>query len=154
MFSGFSVIKSFQAEKEMSVHFAKQNRSTEEVRCKRRMVENLVYIVAMALVTGSQVVIMAFGAWLVMQGTLTVGVLVAFIQLMNSIMSPAQTIPADLANIASARQVMKQHDVFLEVEKDKNMQTDVIKDYQLSLQDVSFAYEESKPILHDINVTF
>ena len=154
MFSGFAVIKSFQAEKEMSVLFAKQNRSTEEVRCKRRMVESLVYTVAMALVTGSQVVIMAFGAWLVMQETLTVGVLVAFIQLMNSIMNPAQTIPADISNMAAARQIMKQHDMFLESQKEKNMQTDIMEDYQLNLQNVSFAYEDNKPILHNINVNF
>ncbi len=154
MFTGFAVIKSFQAEKEMSALFTKQNRSTEEVRCKRRMVESLVHIVAMALVTGSQVVIMAFGAWLVMQGTLTVGVLVAFIQLMNSIMNPAQTIPADLSNMAAARQIMKQHDMFWESQKEKNMQTDTMEEYQLNLQNVSFAYEENKPILHNINVSF
>lgn len=97
---------------------------------------------------------MAFGAWLVMQETLTVGVLVAFIQLMNSIMNPAQTIPADLSNMAAARQIMKQHDMFLESQKEKNMQTGIMEDYQLNLQNVSFAYEENKPILHNINVNF
>ncbi len=154
MFSGFAVIKSFQAEKEMSSLFTKQNQSTEAVRCKRRMIESLVYIVAMALVTGSQVVIMAFGAWMVMQGTLTVGVLVAFIQLMNSIMSPAQTIPADLVNMASARQVLEQHDSFLELQEEEKVHTDTFENYQLSVQDVSFSYEENQPILNDINVTF
>lgn len=153
MFSGFAVIKSFQAEKEMLALFAKQNERTESVRCKRRMIENLVYIVSMALVTGSQVVIMAFGAWMVIQGTLTVGVLVAFIQLMNSIMNPAQTIPADLANMASARQIIKQHDVFLEMPKEERAQP-TFMNYQLSIQDVSFSYEENKPILHGINITF
>ena len=73
---------------------------------------------------------------------------------MNSIMSPAQTIPADLANIVSARQIMIQHDMFLNPQKEKNMQTGIIEDYQLNLQNVSFAYEENKPILHNINVNF
>ncbi len=72
MFSGFAVIKSFHAEKEIVSLFAKQNRSTEDIRCRRRMKENLVYIVAMALITGSQVVIMAFGAWMVVEEALTV----------------------------------------------------------------------------------
>ena len=109
LFSGFAVIKSFQAEEEIKKLFGKQNQDTEQIKCKRRKTEVLVQIVAIALVTGSQVVIMVFGAWMVMQGELTVGVLVAFIQLMNSVMNPAQTIPADIANMMAARQVMNLH---------------------------------------------
>lgn len=108
----------------------------------------------MALITGSQVVIMAFGAWMVMKGILTVGVLVAFIQLMNSIMSPAQTIPADLANMASARQIMKQHEEFLELQGEEKEQKEVLGNCLLGLEDVGFGYEEDKPILHDVNISF
>lgn len=154
MFSGFAVIKSFHAEKEMAVLFAKQNRDTEDIRCSRRMIENLVYIVAMALITGSQVVIMAFGAWMVMEKALTVGVLIAFIQLMNSIMSPAQSIPADLTNMSSARQIMKQHESFFEFTEDERAQKAEFVNCRICLEDVSFGYEEDKAILKGIDITF
>lgn len=153
MFSGFAVIKSFHAEKEMANLFAKQNRSTEDIRCKRRMKEQLVFIVAIALVTGSQVVIMAFGAWMVMKEMLTVGVLVAFIQLMNSIMNPAQTIPADLANMSAARQIMKQHESFFEVPSEEKGQ-EGFENCRIRLKDIKFGYEEDKPILKGIDITF
>lgn len=154
MFSGFAVIKSFHAEKEMAALFGKQNRGTEDIRCKRRMRESLVIIVAISLVTGSQVVIMGFGAWMVMKEMLTVGVLVAFIQLMNSIMSPAQTIPADLANLSAARQIMKQHEAFLEFSVEEGEQKAAVENGLIRLEDVKFGYEEDKPILKGIDMTF
>ena len=154
MFSGFAVIKSFHAEKEIAALFAKQNRSTEDIRCRRRMTENLVYIVAMALITGSQVVIMAFGAWMVVEEALTVGVLVAFIQLMNSIMGPAQSIPADLTNMSSARQIMKQHESFFEFPGEETEQGTGFKNCLIRLEDVKFGYTEDKPILKGIDMTF
>ena len=154
MFSGFAVIKSFHAEKEIVALFGKQNRSTEDIRCRRRMTENLVYIVAMALITGSQVVIMAFGAWMVMEEALTVGVLVAFIQLMNSIMGPAQSIPADLTNMSSARQIMKQHESFFEFPREGAGQETGFENCLIRLEDVKFGYTEDKPILKGIDMTF
>lgn len=154
MFSGFAVIKSFHAEKEMAGLFAKQNRSNEEVRCKRRMAESLVLIVAISLVTGSQVVIMGFGAWMVMKEVLTVGVLVAFIQLMNSIMNPAQTIPADLANLSAARQIMKQHESFFEFTAEEGKQEEELENCLIRMKDVKYGYEEDRPILKGINLTF
>lgn len=154
IFSGFAVVKSFQAEKEIAALFTKQNIDSESVRCKRRMTESLIYIVAMAFITGSQVVIMSVGAFMVMKGTLTVGVLVAFIQLMNSIMSPAQTIPADIANMASARQIMKQHDGLLELPEQEKKHKITFEECRLSLENVGFGYEEDKPILRNINITF
>jgi len=154
MFSGFAVIKSFHAEKEMADLFAKQNRSTEKVRCKRRMTEELVFIVAISLITGSQVVIMGVGAWMVMEKALTVGVLVAFIQLMNSIMSPAQTIPADFTNMSAARQIMKQHEAFFEFPAEEGKQEADLENCLIRMEDVTFAYEEDKPILKGIDMTF
>lgn len=154
MFSGFAVIKSFRAEKEIASLFAKQNRSTEDIRYRRRMTENLVYIVAMSFITGSQVVIMAFGAWMVVEEALTVGVLVAFIQLMNSIMGPAQSIPADLANMSSARQIMKQHESFLEFMEEETEQEKEPGNCLIHMEDVRFGYEEDKPILKGIDMTF
>lgn len=154
MFSGFAVIKSFHAEKEIVALFGKQNRSTEDIRCRRRMTENLVYIVAMALITGSQVVIMAFGAWMVVEEALTVGVLVAFIQLMNSIMGPAQSIPADLTNMSSARQIMKQHESFFEFPREEAGQETGFENCLIRLENVKFGYTEDKPILKGIDMTF
>ena len=154
MFSGFAVIKSFHAEKEIAALFAKQNRSTEDIRCRRRMTEHLVYIVAMALITGSQVVIMAFGAWMVVEEALTVGVLVAFIQLMNSIMGPAQSIPADLSNMSSARQIMKRHESFFEFPGEETEQGTGFKNCLIRLEDVKFGYAKDKPILKGIDMTF
>lgn len=154
MFAGFAVIKSFQAEEEIMKLFTKQNQDTEKIKCERRKTEALVQIVAIALVTGSQVVIMVFGAWMVMKGELTVGVLVAFIQLMNSVMNPAQTIPADIANIMAARQIMRLHTELMEDVCEENVQTVYYEDYQIELKDVDFAYEDNKQILNKVNVSF
>lgn len=154
MFSGFAVIKSFQAEREIMKLFEKQNQDTEQIKCKRRKTEVLVQIVAIALVTGSQVVIMVFGAWMVMQGELTVGVLVAFIQLMNSVMNPAQTIPADIANIMAARQIMKLHTELIEQSGEEMKEEVVYKDYRIEVKDVVFSYENNKQILDKVSVSF
>lgn len=154
MFSGFAVIKSFQAEKEIMQLFEKQNRNTEKTKCKRRKKEALVRIVAIALVSGSQVVIMVFGAWKVMQGTLTVGVLVAFIQLMNSVMNPAQMIPADIANIMAARQVMKLHTELMGQPGEEKREEVIYQNYRIEVKDVYFSYEDSKQILSNVSICF
>lgn len=154
LFSGFAVIKSFQAEEEIKKLFRKQNQDTEQIKCKRRKTEVLVQIVAIALVTGSQVVIMVFGAWMVMQEELTVGVLVAFIQLMNSVMNPAQTIPADIANIMAARQIMKLHSELIEQPCEEMKEEAVYKDYRIEVKDVDFSYGNNKQILDKVSVSF
>ncbi len=154
MFSGFAVIKSFRAEKEIMMLFGKQNQDTEHIKCKRRKTESLVQIVAIALVTGSQVVIMVFGAWMVMKGELTVGVLVAYIQLMNSVMNPAQTIPADIANMMAARQVMKLHTELMGQLAEGKREAVTYQNYRIEVKDVDFSYEDNKQILDKVNVSF
>ena len=96
--SGFSVIKSFQAEDAMGRQFTKASTDVEEEKCRKRKLTSLISIVSdMAGVTAQLGTFLAGGAMMFAGLPVTVGTLVIFLDLTSYIIMPIRELPALLA---------------------------------------------------------
>lgn len=152
--SGFSVIKSFKAEKEMSNIFSKQNFALENLKQNRREMSELIGIWSVAASLLVDIVIFALGTYMAIQGIILVGVIVAFIQLLNYVLTPIQQLGPLFANISASRSLIKKMEESLE-ESEKPKKRESKNDFENSIiiQNVSFAYGDEN-VLTDVSFEF
>lgn len=155
LLSGFSVMKSFQAEQEIAALFFKENRALESAKCRRRRMEGLINLLGSCLGFWVQAGVMLLGAYFAMKGRITVGVLIAFVQLMNYIIQPIQQLPSALANRRAAIELFRKMEEVSSVNQEKE-NGELIEDIGqgILLKDVSFGYEKNQMILKDISISF
>lgn len=155
IFSGFSVIKNFKAEPEVNNLFYEKNCILEQTKCKRKRTEELIKIISSCAGFSAQVGVMLLCVYFTIEGRVSVGVIIAFIQLMNFIVMPIQQLPPALANRTAAIAL------FAKIEEVISNNQEVLTDEQLtdipngiSLENVSFGYDSEENILNNLNFTF
>ncbi len=154
--SGFSVIKSFKAEREIIKQFSKNNQKTEELKCKRRMTDLLIQTIGMIAGVIAQFGVFLFGAYLTVSGKgVTAGVVIVFVQLMNYVLSPISDVPQILANRKAADALIDKltQAIYSNVQRE-GKQVDNILDDAIEVRNLSFAYEKDNPILQNITMRF
>lgn len=156
MLTGFSVVKSFKAEKEMQNLFSSSNFEVEESKRKRNQTD--IFIQMIGAVTGftAQFGVFLFGAYLALHNdAITSGMVMVFVQLMNYVINPIGEVPQMLANRKAALALVEKHALSL---SEQAKQTGVALDKTLrrgiELQNVSFGYEEGQTVLSDISLEF
>lgn len=102
LLSGFPVIKSFKAEREALRLFGRENAALEQTRRERRMTNDLIQIIGALTGFLVQFGVFFYGVYLCIRGSITVGVVFAFVQMMNYIIQPIRTMPQLLANARAA----------------------------------------------------
>ena len=99
MLTGFSVIKSFKAEREVMRLFSESNAIAEDAKCKRRKTEIILQTIGALAGIVAQFGVFLIGAYLALQGRgITAGVVIVFVQLMNFVISPIAEVPQIFAN--------------------------------------------------------
>lgn len=146
---GFPIIKSFQAETRLGKIFIQHSCELEgEKRNKRDTQVNLSIL---SEASGNCIVfaVFLFGVSQVINGDMPVGVVIAFIQLLNFIIVPIQNIPQAVAKLGSANKIMnKVGNIFDEKDKvDKSLHISCIKN-GITLKDVTFSYDEKNALEH------
>lgn len=154
--SGFSVVKSFQAEKAIFSLFSKSSHAAEHAKCRRRKLETFLGMIGSAAGITAQLGIFFIGACLALTGKdLTPGTVIIFVNLMNFIIDPIAQMPTILANRRAALSLVDKLSYALEEHTDRggssipNRLCDAI-----SLTDVSFSYEPGHEVLHDFSFRF
>ena len=152
--SGFQVIKSFRAEKEVNELFYNENKKLEDTKCRLRKIE--VITGRMGGIAGmiSQLGVFVVGAYLVQSGKgLTAGSVLMFVNLMNFLIPPVAELPRLLAGKKASKALIDKLADSLNLSNEGSGK-DKLKNIgeKITLKDVSFAYEEGgKEVLHDIN---
>ena len=101
--SGFSVVKSFKAEKEVYKLFAESNRALEGDKFSKRRIKILVGMIGAVTGIFAQLGVFLIGAYLALSGYgLTPGVLIIFVNLMNFMIQPIAELPGLLASRKAA----------------------------------------------------
>ena len=152
---GFFVIKCFKAENETVSLLGEINAGLEHTKCRRRKTEGLINLIGTCMGISVSVGIMLFGVYLVIQGQITIGVLAAFIQLMNFITQPVQAIPPAFANQKAAKTLIEKMEESLFSYTETTGKLQIAGNIQnIELQNVSFGYEKDEKTLKDISFTF
>ena len=154
--SGFSVVKSFQAEKAIYGLFSQSNQSVEETKCTRNKIT--VFIQAIGAATGAtaQLGVFLIGAYLALTGKgVTPGIVIAFVNLMNFVIQPIATVPGILASRKAAKALMdKLSKALASNVREEGIAVSDKKNCDISINNLSFAYEEEKQILKNITTRF
>ena len=101
--SGFSVVKSFKAEKEVYKLFAESNRALEGDKFSKRRIKILVGMIGAVTGIFAQLGVFLIGAYLALSGYgLTPGVVIIFVNLMNFMIQPIAELPGLLASRKAA----------------------------------------------------
>lgn len=154
--SGFPVIKSFRAEKEIQERFEVDNRKIENIKYFRRYAEENVNLLSTAASVIMRLGIFIIGARMAVLGTgITPGIVLVFLQLVTFVISPIERMPSILANRKAALAIMdKLSDFLSQHEEASGKEISHTLTQGISIRDLSFGYEDEKEILHHISLDF
>ena len=153
---GFSVIKSFRAEAQMCRIFAESVKNVTNAKTFRRKMQVLVN--GLSATSGSilQFGIFLIGAYLALNGYgLSAGSVLVFVQLLNFVINPIGTVPQALAEIKASKALIKKVAEALESNirnEGRACQKELVNG--ITVEGLTFGYEEEKPVLQDVNFTF
>ena len=153
--SGFSVIKSFKAEKNISRIHDESNEGVADASKKRTRVSVLV-----AYATGLAGGVLQFGVFFVAaalalsgKGGITAGTAIVFVQLLNYVLGPIEFFPDFFAGMKSSYALIDKLAAALNKNiPDEGEPIEPKLTKGIELRDLNFAYEEGKTVLHDVDM--
>ena len=153
--SGFAVIKSFKAERSIDRIHDESNGSVAEAAKTREKVK--LHVSYASGVAGG---LLQFGVFFVAaalalsgKGGITAGTAIVFVQLLNYVLAPIQVFPTYYAGKKSAYGLIDKLAQALEQnvpDEGDPIETQLTKG--IEIRDLSFAYEEGKTVLHDVDM--
>ena len=154
--TGFPVVKSLRAEKEVTRIFARQDQQLENKKCRVRSLRSAMEGLGGLTGSAAQVGVFFVGAWMVISGQgITPGVILAFVQMMNYLLQPMQALPTIFAGYkSSAALVEKLAAAVEENTRREGKAVDSVLDDAIRLTNVSFGYEKDKPVLRGVTCAF
>lgn len=154
--AGFTVVKNFKAEREIFHLFAQSNKALEHEKFTGRRIKMLVGMIGAVTGIFAQLGVFIAGVYLSMKGgSMTPGAVVLFVNLMNFIISPIAELPGLLACRKAALGLVDKLAAALERSSSREGSETLNRlEHGIRLENVSFAYEPGKTVLHGINAEF
>ena len=154
--SGFTLVKTFKAEKEIFRLFAENNRALEQEKFSRRKLKVMVGMIGSVAGVVAQLGVFLVGAWLAVTGRgLTAGTVIMFVNLMNFLIEPVALLPTLLAGRKAALGLVDKLAEALEKNTSGEGSAELNRiERGIRLEDVSFGYESGKDVLHHVSAEF
>ncbi len=153
---GFSVIKSFRAEAQICRIFAREVRCVAQAKERRQKMDILVQGFGALAGVLLQIGIFLIGAYLALSGRAgSAGSVMVFVQLLNYVLNPVQTVPQAMAQFRAAEALIGKLATALQenVRQEGTIEKRELKE-GICLEGVSFGYEADKPVLQNIHFRF
>ena len=153
---GFAIVKSFKAEAAMCRMFAERMREVSNAKTMRRKISIIVQSLAVLAGTIAQFGVFIIGIALALNGhAISAGTLIAFVNLMNYVVNPISSVPQFVAQCkASFALIDKLADALEDNVRDEGLECKKDMVNGIAVENLSFGYEEEKPVLHNVNFTF
>ena len=154
MLTGFQAVKSLRAEHSVALRLLKSNQNASDTFASREHTE--ISVAYIASLSGHIAHIAFFFISLALSRTdptITVGVIVAFTELMTNIVQLAITVPELLANINAAKSLMERHDNMLSLSQADGENRLVFCTEGLQVDDVTVAAGNGQEILRNLSLT-
>lgn len=154
--SGFAVVKTFKAEREIFRLFAENNRALEGEKFSRRRIKILVGMIGSVAGVLAQLGVFLIGAYLALTDRgLTPGIVIAFVNLMNFMIEPVAELPGLLASRKAARGLISKLAAVLEKNPAPAGNTELPRlGKGIRIQNLSFGYDANKEVLHNLTAEF
>ncbi|HPT76413.1 MAG: ABC transporter ATP-binding protein [Clostridiales bacterium] len=158
IFSGFEIVKSFNIENIITKEYRKVNEDTEISKLNYLKLEYMVNVLSgmsgyFMLFSG-----IAIGTYFVIQKRITIGEMIACVQLMNNIISPLINILSKVNSLNSTKSISKNliyinnYNTTDNIEKVEVEKTFFSKD--ITFEDVSFGYAPERKIINNFSFQF
>ncbi len=154
--TGFSVIKSFKAEKPVLELMAEASAKVAAAKCRRDKISIIVSTIGMAAGTLTQLGVFFVSAYLALAGKgITPGVIILFVQLINFVISPISELPVLLSERKAAKALIEKmaEALALNVRQEGKGEAASLGE-AIELENVTFGYEEGKTILNGLSARF
>ncbi len=151
---GFSVVKSFKAEKAVLQFFLKSNTAVEDAKCKKSKIAIIIGTISSTAGITAQMGVFIAGAYLAISGKgVTPGIVMAFVNLMNFLLQPIAALPEILASRKASVALMDKFCDLLNknVTKEKDEVIDTLKQ-GIIVQNLSFGYKEDEDVLKRVDL--
>jgi ABC-type bacteriocin/lantibiotic exporter with double-glycine peptidase domain len=153
LFSGFEVIKSFHLFGRMKEHFDNENDVMAVKKYKADKLFVLNETASQMLALFSQVFTMFTAAYLVIQGQITMGTLIAIIQLSGNFVVPLMYIMNNMPKIQSVAPIVKRMEQFDEYKDASFVGKQEPKFVEsIKISNLSFSYHEEQSVLENITL--
>ena len=154
--TGFSVIKSFRAEKSICKQFAQDVKAVATAKCHRDRVAVILY--SMGNFTGilAQFGVFFVGAWLTVTGRgASAGIVMSFVQMMNYIINPISRVPYILAKRKAAFALIDKLALALNSNvRDEGAHIPLTLSDGIRIDNVTFSYDGEKNALENVSAYF
>jgi subfamily B ATP-binding cassette protein MsbA len=155
--SGMRLIQSFTNEEFESRRFAERNQENMAANLKSVRLRSMFGPIIDLLNNIGLVAVIVFGAWQVMEGEFTIGLIVAFLAYLRLLQSPVRNFSRVISIVQQSAAAFERITEILETQpeisdKGNAIELPAIKK-QIEFQCVDFAYDESVPVLSNLNLT-
>ena len=154
MLIGFRAVKSMRAEQSVGARLLKVNRKASDTFADREHTE--ISVAYIASLSGHIARIAFFFISLLLSKNdpaVTVGVIIAFTQLMSNIVQLAVTVPELLANVKAADKLMERHDGMLALSQAEGEDRAVSCGEKVEADNVSVSYGEGQEVLRNLSLS-
>ncbi|HET9886315.1 MAG TPA: ABC transporter ATP-binding protein, partial [bacterium] len=153
-FSGIEVVKLFGKEKDNDELFETENAKSRDAWLETLEAFAIFFPVIQLLLTVSLATILVAGGWRVIEGTFTLGALVAFTQYVQRFFTPLRDLSEKYnilqSALASSERIFGVLD-WREEEGRSGLPALPQLRGEIEFQNVSFSYVEGEPVLHDVS---
>lgn len=151
---GFSVVKSFKAEKAVLQFFLKSNQAVEDAKCKKSKIAIIIGTISTTAGVTAQMGVFIAGAYLAISGKgVTPGIVMAFVNLMNFLLQPIAALPEIFASRKASVALMDKLCDLLNKNVTKEKE-DVIERLErgITVKNLTFGYKEEEEVLKSMDL--
>ena len=151
-FLGFELIKTSNIEKEMYSEFSNINSSVENSRLKFFLFNGFVETLSLTLSFTMHLTSIGLCAFLAIKGSVSLGTMIAVMQLMNSLVLPISDVSSRLNKIKSCKTIQKRIDDMCHTDTPlcKNISKSTFNQ-SIEFKELNFSYDDNKTLLKDIS---
>lgn len=153
-FNGFELIKSYNLTHIILAKFQKVLHESEEAMLRFRYVSGRVIALSNINSLGISVITSLISVLFVIHGDITLGTMMAIIQLVNSVANPISRLSKEIPILKSTKPTRKNIEDMLSYTPDKGIKKDIDEISKITVDHVSFSYHEHEPVLKDVSFVF
>lgn len=155
LLNGFILIKSFKAEKEVINLFERNNILLEEAKRDRRDTNDSVSLASTFATILVISMIFTIGLYLAYQGAMSIGGIIAFVELSHYATGPVEKIFPLLSNRKASLGLVKKIAEVVQDEEECEEKLNISGiESSIVMKNISFSYTEEKKILNNVNLEF
>ncbi|MCC8301768.1 ABC transporter ATP-binding protein [Bacillus sp. ICE1] len=154
LFGGYSVIKSFNVTKKSFAAFEDENDVVVEKKYQADKTGALNESLSDVLGLLTMFSVVAIGSYMVLQGDVLVGTLIALVQLSNTFVNPIMIITMSIPQLQSIKPIVKKFNnlIFTNSDDSKKVKKTTFEK-AIEIKNLSFSYDGSNEVLRDINLS-